>query len=418
MKEREYMLTFVDGKASFINEVQISKNIKFEQRDKYLFCDNAILGHTGGSEYYDHELGGLTNKVVKINKFDTDLLDNDSIDTIIGKPITVMHPRDNNGKVKFVDGSNFKEYEIGTVLNAWRDGDKIMGKLVIKDADAIMDILDGKLKALSLGYNANIEKIGDNEYKQKDFYFNHLALVPQGRAVNAQIVDEDVVGKENSPMNIWEKIKGLFVDNEAKFDEETKTIEFADDKHITKRYRVVEETDTYDDETGESENVIKTEEVTKHIHAKGNGEPVSQVIGDEEGVVKEEPKIEEPIKVADEEVVEEVKEVEKTQEEEPVEENKEELEGTFGDESMTKEQIDLIKAELKAELLADISKGKDVFGDINPITNQDVNPKQSFELDFDRDEALRKEMYSLATDPTRHDGDFVKLNETRKNLFK
>ena len=431
MKDKEFMLDFADGKASFINEVQVSNNVKFEKRDKYLYCDNAILGHEGVGKYYDHELGGITNKIVKIHRFADDLLDVDSINTIIGKPITVMHPRDNNGKIKFVDGTNFKEYEIGTVLDAWKDGNTIKGKLVIKDPQAIVDVLDGKLKSLSLGYNAKVEAYGDGDYKQTNFYFNHLALVPKGRQINAQIVDEDVVGKEK-PMSLWSKLKNALTSGEAQINEEQDVLEFADEKHTTKRFRVEEIIDEYDDETGESKTETVVKETVTHEHER-NKDKLPNVLGDEDTTEKEdenleneevkvEPKEDEKPKIGDEDTVvqEDTVEGDKDEKTETEElENKEDKGKDFGDEDMTKEQLEALKAELRTDLLKEIKEsGKDAFGDLNPLDNQGEEQPKGYQLDFERDEALRKEMYSRATDPTRHDGDFVALSNARKQLFK
>lgn len=434
MKDKEFMLNFADGIASFVNEVQLSENIKFEKRDKLLFCDNAILGHTGVSKYYEHELGGLSNKIVKIHKFDTDLLDVDSISTIIGKSITVMHPRDQYGKINFVDGLNYKDLEVGTVLKAWKDGEMIRGNLVIKDPKTIKSILDGDLKALSLGYNSKVEKIGDSdEYKQTKFYFNHLALVPKGRMINAQIVDEDTVGKEKIKMSLWQKIKDGFSNNSVKINEKDDVLEFGDEKHITKRYKVVEETNIYDDETHESEYETKTHEIEKHTHENDDGsqKPKDGAIGDEKTV---EEKTEEVIKkvedktvedeesktgdedTIEEENVEETQEVESTEEKEEIKKEEENKEGNFGDEDMTKEALQALKDEIKADLMKQI-KDDDAFGDINPIKQQQEKEKPEFGLDFARDEALRKEAWDLATNPVRHSGDWSKLNQTRKELF-
>lgn len=405
---KEFMLSFADGKASFINEVQISDNIKFEMRDKYLFCDNAILGHTGVSKYYEHELGGLSNKIVKIHKFDTDLLDTDSISTIIGKPITEMHPRDEYGKIKFVDGTNYKELEVGTVLNAWKDGDMIRGNLIIKDPNTITKVLDGGLKSLSLGYNSKVTKLVDNEgeYKQSNFYFNHLALVPKGRMFNAQIVDEDIVGKENTKMNIWEKIKSAFTNDKAIINEEDGTLDIGDEKHITKRYKVIEETHVYDDETGKTETDLKTHEIETHEHEPSE-DPVEEV----------------PKYIGDENKVEEEVELKATIEEEPdkevvKEEPKEEekiKEKDFGDEIMTKEELKALTDSIKADLITQI-KEENVFGDIGPLETQTPIAPTKYKLDFQRDEALRKEAWDLMTNPVRHDGDWAKLAQARKNL--
>lgn len=412
MKNREYLLSFMDGKATFVNEIKLSKNIKFEKRDKYLYCDNAILGHTGVSTYYDHELGGTSNKKIKVHKYDTDLLTTDSIATIVGKPISVMHPRTKEGKVLFIDGTNFKEFEVGTVLDAWRDGDNIVGKLVVKDQVAVADILDGKLKSLSLGYSASLTKISDSEYKQEDFYFNHLALVPKGRMMNAGIIDHDSVEEGESEMSVLEKIKSFFQKGEPEIKEDG-TFEFVDDKLVTRRFRVVEETNTYDTETGEQ--VYETNIHEKETHTKeddkGNVIPPTPYIDGDEGKVVEEVKNEE-IAVVDEESDLKQEEGKNLNKNEETQERK-----VFGDGEMTDEIKKALIQEIKENIIKDI-KEKNVFNDINPINPQNQTEQKSYVLDFERDEMLRKEAYDLATNPVRHNGDFAKLQEARERIFK
>lgn len=437
-KNREYILSFMDGTASFINEVKISNNVTFEKRDKYLYCYNAILGHTGVSQYYDHELGGTTNKVVKIHKFDTDLLNDDSIGTIVGKPITVMHPRDENGKVLFVDGTNFRKFEIGTVLEAWRKDNSILGNLVIKDQNTITDILSGKLKSLSLGYNAKLVKIGDNEYKQDDFYFNHLALVPKGRMINAGIIDHDSLEEVNEKMSLWQKIKNAFSKDEVKFEDNDVIAvqDFVDEKHITKRFRVVEETNIYDDETGEStehykvdDKTIRTTETDLKDKNK-NGVPLP-VIGDEEQVVDEnngdkvkaddEEKVDDKtVTVGDENQTTQTND-ESTSGENPDkeanQENKNNENGKdFGDEVMNEEMKKALIAEITQSIMSEVKANPDAFGDITPLEPQDP-PAQKYQLNFARDEQLRKEAWDLATNPVRHYGDFAELEKARKKIL-
>jgi len=438
-KNREYILSFMDGKASFINEVKISDNVTFEKRDKYLYCYNAILGHTGVSQYYDHELGGVTNKVVKIHKFDTDLLNDDSIGTIVGKPITLMHPRDENGKVLFVDGTNFREFEIGTVLEAWRKDNSILGNLVIKDQDTIVNIVSGKLKSLSLGYNAKLVKIGDNEYKQDDFYFNHLALVPKGRMINAGIIDHDSLEEVNEKMSLWQKIKNAFSKDEVKFEDNDiiQVQDFADEKHITKRYRIVEETNVYDDETGEStehykvdEKTIRTNETALNGKKSPDGAPLP-VIGDEDQVINEdkgntqvenpqsddEPKKTDNVNVGDEEQ-QQTNQVndESTSGENPDNQENEDKGKDFGDEVMNEEMKKALIDEITQSIIGKVKENPDAFGDIQPL-NPQTPPPTKYQLNFARDEQLRKEAWDLATNPVRHYGDFAELEKARKKIL-
>jgi hypothetical protein len=431
---KEFMVNFADGQGTFINEITISDNIKFEEREGFLYCDNAILGHTGVQKYYDREMGGLTNKIVKVNKFREDLLSDESIETIKGKSITRGHPRDSDGKIQFVDGKNFKQLELGTVINAWRDGDNMLGKLVIKDPDAIIDILAGDLKSLSLGYSAKVEPFGDGEFKQCDFYFNHLAIVGKGRAVNAMIVDEDTIGKEKLIMPINKELLDKIQSGDAKVSEDGKFVEFVDEKHITKRIRISEEETVYDYETGEEVFKTKIQEtvINKTVEGKDELKDPFKQIGDKDTIdektgnktetdlVKElelarKSTVEKKVVTGDEKTVEELEEeklaLEKIELDKKIEKDKE-----FGDTDMNEAELKKFKADTKAEIIADLKVDRpDVFADLDPLHKDE--PKKGFKLDFKKNEMLKKEMWDKATNPVRHDGDWLALQKTRKQLF-
>lgn len=202
-------------------------------------------------------------------------------------------------------------------------------------------------------------------------------------------------------MNIWEKIKSAFTNDKAVINEEDGTLDIGDEKLITKRYKVIEETLIYDDETGKTETDLKTHEIETHEHEPSDTlvEEVPKYIGDENKVEEVELKAtieEEPDK-------EELKEEEKIKEKD------------FGDEIMTKEELKELTDKIKADLISQI-KEENVFGDIDPLETQTPVAPTKYKLDFQKDEALRIEAWDLMTNPVRHDGDWAKLAQARKNL--
>lgn len=420
------MVSFADGQGTFINEVIISNNMKFEEREGFLYCDNAILGHTGAQKYYDHEMGGSTNKIVKLNKFREDFLSNESIETVKGKSITRGHPRDSDGKIKFVDSSNFKNLEIGTVYDAWREEDNMRGKLVIKDPDAIIDILAGDLKCLSLGYSAQVVPFGDGEYKQTDFYFNHLAtLEGKGRAIKAQIVDEDTVGKENIDMPISKELLEKIKSGEAKVSEDGEFVEFADELHVTHRVKIITQVDTYDDETNESTYETDTHEKETHKHGNPDELKDPYKTGDEE-TIKEHvgEKTEEELAAEAEALAKGKTEVEKEETKKPEDKEKEEEKietkiekKEFGDD-MNEQELEKLKADMKADIIAEIkAKQPDVFTDLDPLDKKNQEGNKGFKLDFAKNEELKKELWNRATNPVVHDGNWADLANARKRFL-
>lgn len=118
----------------------------------------------------------------------------ESIRSLVGKSLTDLHPE---GDI-FVMPENWKDYEVGTVTNAFYDYESaiVSGRLIVKEQKVIDRILEAKSKGesieLSCGYYANVKQYAEDRidpksgekyrYEQFDIIYNHVALVPKGRA--------------------------------------------------------------------------------------------------------------------------------------------------------------------------------------------------------------------------------------------
>lgn len=192
---------FIDARGLFYQRVKISDNIETEKETGFLYCKNSILGHIGVQQYHGKEVGIEDADMIDVVREAEDVFDEDSLASMDGKPITLYHPEE------MVTSENFKKYAVGFIRNVHRDGDNILGDLVINDMDAIEKIMSGDLKDLSLGYQAKLVPTGDGRLKQKNIVINHLAIVPEGRAEFARIVDgkpEDMKG-ESTEMGLFSK---------------------------------------------------------------------------------------------------------------------------------------------------------------------------------------------------------------------
>lgn len=192
---------FVDANGLFYQRVKISDNIETEKETGFLYCKNSILGHVGVQQYNGYEIGVEDADIVDIVREAHDVFDEDSLASMDGKPITLYHPDE------MVTSENFKKYAVGFIKNVHRDGDYIKGDLVINDMDAIEKVLDGEIKDLSLGYQAKLVPTGDGRLKQTNIVINHLAIVPEGRAQFARIVDGNTIEKkgDNAEMGLFSK---------------------------------------------------------------------------------------------------------------------------------------------------------------------------------------------------------------------
>lgn len=209
---------FVDGNGIFYQRVKISDNIEREEETGFLYCYNSILGHIGVQAYNGWEVDMRDKKVVYVRREAKDVFDEDSMRSIEGKPVTLHHPDE------MVDSKNFQRYAKGFIKNVRRDGDNIVGDLVIHDESTIQKVLSGELKDLSLGYQAKLVPVGDGTLKQTDIVVNHLAVVGEGRAENARIVDAK---PDNFSEEKGRNFMGLFkkpkVTVEIDFNEEAET---------------------------------------------------------------------------------------------------------------------------------------------------------------------------------------------------
>lgn len=132
----------------------------------------------------------------------------DSLASLMGKPITIGH------KAMVNAGNAAQVAPVGSVLSAGRqDGNAIRADIVIYN-------LDTSARELSCGYSLNLDETpgttpeGEHyDAVQRDIVYNHIAIVPQGRAGIArlnmdgsQIID-DLEEKEANEMAELTKVR-------------------------------------------------------------------------------------------------------------------------------------------------------------------------------------------------------------------
>ena len=123
----------------------------------------------------------------------------DSLASLMGKPITIGH------KAFVTAGNAAQVAPVGSVLSAGRqDGNNIKADIVIYN-------LDTTARELSCGYSLNLDETpgttpeGEHyDAIQRDIVYNHIAIVPQGRAGIArlnmdgsQVIDEENPKEDN-----------------------------------------------------------------------------------------------------------------------------------------------------------------------------------------------------------------------------
>lgn len=168
-------------------KAKVSKHI-LEDNIGQLICTDVILARDGTYEYSSDE-------VFRDGKFNIIELHRDWEDvkklkyTLEGKPVVYYHPdRDTD-----IDVNNIADFTVGHLQNVREseaDGYNVLiGDLFISDKKAIEAIKSGKLREISLGYFYEIDDKNKNYLKQIDMVAEHIALVTQGRAGIARILD-------------------------------------------------------------------------------------------------------------------------------------------------------------------------------------------------------------------------------------
>lgn len=221
----------------FTTELSNNKEIL---ENGFLRCNNVIMGRIGPQQYTTQELNIQTSDgtvhVINVNRYEEDVFHPETLKSMEGKTITIGHPKTDDGQIQFVSAENVDDLEVGYILNVRREGDNLVGDIIINNQEAIDMIVNKDIKELSLGYDTIYERDGENELKQTQIVVNHLALVERGRAGNARIVDEmnqEIKEKGVQPLEkqsfISKVLKGLGI-KKAVLDDDTEVSIYEEDK--------------------------------------------------------------------------------------------------------------------------------------------------------------------------------------------
>ena len=121
----------------------------------------------------------------------------DSISTLDQSTLSLYHPP------VFIDTDNYKEYSVGNVSKISQDSNFISGDLMVARKDAITAIEEG-VREISCGYSCDVTPqkgtYNGMEYDaiQTNIKYNHVAIVPKGRAgsdVRMHLDADHVVGE-------------------------------------------------------------------------------------------------------------------------------------------------------------------------------------------------------------------------------
>lgn len=139
----------------------------------------AKVARTGIQDYHASELGMDGDRIVKILRPASEVFSTDSLASLTRVPVTVDHPAES------VTADNWKDLAVGEVGDSYaRDGEWIVVNPMIKDGAALLKA-ETTHREISMGYTADLRDAAPEtgaDYEMHNIKFNHLAIVPKGRA--------------------------------------------------------------------------------------------------------------------------------------------------------------------------------------------------------------------------------------------
>ena len=196
--------------------IQLHDKLQMPTKRKFKISGQMIapcsIARVGIMEYRAKECGAIfadrdPDSIVKIMTTEQELFDAASLDSYRSAPITVGHPEED------VTTENAKELVKG-VLEGMpvRDGDLLVGTLVLNDADAI-SLVRTNTNQLSSGHTC-VLKLADEgqewDAEKTQIRANHIAIVSRGRAGVAEIADEapdEIIEETEVPVEAEVKVE-------------------------------------------------------------------------------------------------------------------------------------------------------------------------------------------------------------------
>lgn len=161
---------------------------------------DAYLTRTGVFEY--RKADGTVRRELRLPE---EVFAPRSLDSLQAAPLTLEHP-------KFaVTPENVGEVGVGAVgTDVRQDGDFVRGTVMVMRADAISKVDSGEMRELSCGYDCTLDETpgvyqGERyDAIQRSITYNHLAIVPAGRAgpevrLHLDAADAEMVHTQTAP---------------------------------------------------------------------------------------------------------------------------------------------------------------------------------------------------------------------------
>ena len=176
-----------DYLGNFLDESENSYMIeKFHMTNEGYLTGRAIVTNIGVFPYLNED--GSIHRELRLPE---EVSKQESLQSLKMKPVSNLHPDEE------ITAENIKKHQVGFTGDDVRwDGLHVSVPITITDPETIQEIKEGK-RGLSAGYSLTLEEASGNylgtQYHaiQRDIRYNHIAIVPFGRAGDAARIRMD-----------------------------------------------------------------------------------------------------------------------------------------------------------------------------------------------------------------------------------
>lgn len=154
---------------------------RYKTPEGFLFCEDVPIARIGEMIYGPGEVPiqvSPMDNMIRVSRDAQALFKLETLLSFQGKDITNDHPPDD------VVPANWKSHTVGHIMNPrqgeGQDSDVLLADFMIKDPQAIADVLAGKVE-VSCGYDAEYHQTEPGVGYQSNIIGNHVALVERGR---------------------------------------------------------------------------------------------------------------------------------------------------------------------------------------------------------------------------------------------
>ncbi len=187
---------------------------RFLRPDGSVLCKDVPIARVGTQTYLPDEVDvepGPDGLVVAYRTED-EVFSPATMASFEGVAVTLDHPEDSAGDVRFVNPQNYSELAQGHIQNVRRgagdQSDLLIADVLLTRQDVIDAVMNQGISDVSCGYDALHEQIAPGKARTYRIIGNHLAVVRKGRAGNRCAIGDaaPTINKEKPAMSWLKKL--------------------------------------------------------------------------------------------------------------------------------------------------------------------------------------------------------------------